>query len=218
VTAASTEGGIYGIGAVASMLAVPSATLRTWEDRYGVIAPHRTAGGRRLYSRTQIEHLRSVRNEMARGVSAADAHRSLARRLAEPAATGRAPGTDARLLVLVVERDEHGALLIEHFLSTEGFRVDVSLDPDEAMRIFQARRPDLVIVAFLVGGGAGEGVCRWLKERGAGPVLVVSALNARDRALTAGADAFLLKPLGHRLLVSVVNDLVGLGAMLSTRV
>ena len=65
----------YSIGAVAAMLGVPPATLRTWEERYGVVSPDRTQAGQRLYSRAQLEDLRFVASEMKRGMSAADAHR-----------------------------------------------------------------------------------------------------------------------------------------------
>jgi DNA-binding response OmpR family regulator len=70
-----------------------------------------------------------------------------------------------------------------------------------------------VIVELLIDGGTGEVLCRRLKERSATPVLVISSLNAADRALTAGADAFLLKPVGHLQLVSVVRDLLDVGVV-----
>ena len=34
----------YSIGAVARMVRVPPATLRTWEERYGLVEPVRSAG------------------------------------------------------------------------------------------------------------------------------------------------------------------------------
>src|SRR6478672_13334732 len=72
---------IYSIGALANMLGVSPATLRSWEDRYGVVVPERSAGAQRLYSRDQLDQLRFVCRQMAVGLSAADAHRALAERL-----------------------------------------------------------------------------------------------------------------------------------------
>ena len=46
---------VYSIGAVARMLDIPPATLRTWEERYGLPTPERSPGGHRLYSRDQTE-------------------------------------------------------------------------------------------------------------------------------------------------------------------
>jgi DNA-binding transcriptional MerR regulator len=44
----------YSIGAVARMVVVPVATLRSWEERYGVVVPARSDAGQRLYSRYHI--------------------------------------------------------------------------------------------------------------------------------------------------------------------
>jgi len=194
------------------MLRVPAGTLRTWEERYGVVSPQRTLGGHRLYSRSQIEQLRFVTAEMARGATAADAHRALAQHMVERTGEQRAEGRP-RIPILIAERDEHSAELIEFLLGTEGFAVEVTLDADEAKHKFELVHPDLVIVEFLLGGGDGEELLRWLKENGAERALVISELEAADRALRGGADAFLHKPVGHLELVSVVKDLLGLSAI-----
>lgn len=80
---------VYSIGAVGRMLGVPAATLRTWQERYGVVVPTRSEGGHRLYSRDQVEQLRFMANQVAAGLSAADAHRLLRDRLAGHDRTGR---------------------------------------------------------------------------------------------------------------------------------
>jgi len=69
---------VYSISAVSRMIGVPVATIRTWEDRYGLVIPDRSASGHRLYRRDQVGQLRFVRTCMAEGASAADAHRLLA--------------------------------------------------------------------------------------------------------------------------------------------
>lgn len=45
------------IGAVARLTGVSVHTLRKWEDRYGAVEPRRTAGGERVYTRTDLERL-----------------------------------------------------------------------------------------------------------------------------------------------------------------
>jgi CheY-like chemotaxis protein len=197
------------------MVRVPPATLRTWEERYGLVLPERTRRGHRLYSRGQIEQLRLITAEMASGATAADAHRSLARRMATGAMPETPTGARPRVLILVADRDEYSAERIEFLLHTEGFAVEVALDVDEAKRTFELVRPDLIVIEFLLGGGEGERLCRWLKEQGTQRVLVVSGLESADRALKAGADAFLRKPIGHLLLVSAVKDLLGFSAILN---
>jgi CheY-like chemotaxis protein len=45
------------------------------------------------------------------------------------------------------------------------------------------------------------------------PVLALSALDQRDRAVAAGAQAFMLKPVDPLTLVSATRDLVGTSAL-----
>jgi DNA-binding transcriptional MerR regulator len=206
---------IYSISAVARMTGVPVATIRTWEDRYGVVVPGRGAGGHRLYRRDQVEQLRFVRACMADGASAADAHRLLAERIEAGLPLAPPAGPRARLLILLAEGDPYAAELQEYFLKTEGFEVEVTLDEQAARESFSERSPSLVVVELLISGGAGLDLCRFFRERG-GDVLIiaVSVLESRDLAVEAGADAFLLKPLEPLQLVSTVRDLLGSSAFL----
>ncbi|HKO86222.1 MAG TPA: MerR family transcriptional regulator [Actinomycetota bacterium] len=55
------------------MLGIPPATLRTWEERYGLLVPERSPGGHRVYSRDQVEQLRFVKAQLDQGISPADA-------------------------------------------------------------------------------------------------------------------------------------------------
>ena len=200
------------------MLGIPAATIRNWEDRYGAIVPERSAGGHRLYSRDQVEQLRFIATEVGRGLSAADAHRVLS----DQGQGGRVPESDrsndrTRLLALLAERDPAGAELVQFFLRTEGYEVRLALSVDEAEELWLESRPDLAIVDLMISGGMGAELCRRLKQHEAGAVLAISALQARDEALAAGADAFLQKPFDPLELVSTVKDLVGASALVGRR-
>src|SRR3954454_5932660 len=87
---------LFSIGAVARMLDLSAATIRTWETRYGLIAPKRSEGGQRLYSRDQIDQLRFVREEVDGGRRPGEAHRLLSERIARGDSFG---GTRLRVLV-----------------------------------------------------------------------------------------------------------------------
>jgi DNA-binding transcriptional MerR regulator len=207
---------LYSIGAVAEMLGSTPATLRSWEERYGIVTPERTEGGRRLYSRDQLEQLRFVKDKVAHGFSAADAHRLLSERLADPQQIREIepPAADApQLLVLLAERDPYGAELSEYFLRTEGYVVELALNAADAERAFRERLPALAIIELLISGGAGAELCHSLKQLAPVPVLAISSLDARERAVDAGADAFLQKPLDPLQLVSAVKDLLGRSAL-----
>jgi DNA-binding transcriptional MerR regulator len=216
---AGTEGGgsrpIYSISAVARMVGVPGATLRTWEERYALVVPDRNAGGHRLFSRAQVEQLQFVKMRMAEGMSAADAHRLLAEQLDTGLSVAVPAGQPPRLLILLAEHDPYAAELQEYFLRTEGFEVEVALGGEAARQAFLESSPSLVVVELLISGGAGFSLCGFFKQRQDVPVVAVSVLECRDQAIEAGADAFLRKPLDPLQLVSTVRDLLGSSAFLA---
>jgi len=196
------------------MLGIPVATIRTWEDRYGLVVPERNANGHRLYRRDQVEQLKFVRSSIDSGVSAADAHRLLAEQTGGTLGAAPAGSAGARLLILLADHDPYAAEYQEYFLKTEGFAVDVALTADAARRSFGEHSPSVTVVDLLISGGTGLDLCRYLREQGDVLVIAVSVLAARDQAVAAGADAFLLKPLEPLQLVSTVRDLLGSSAIL----
>ena len=205
---------IYSISAVARMVGVPVATLRTWEDRYALVVPERNASGHRLFSRDQVGQLRFVKTRMTEGLSAADAHRLLAEQMGTGSPAVAPAGHPPRLLILLAEHDTYAAGLQEYFLKTEGFEVEVALSDEAARQSFLDNSPSLVVVELLISGGAGLSLCRFFKQDHDVPVVAVSALRCRDEAIEAGADAFVLKPLEPLQFVSTVRDLLGSSAFL----
>jgi len=202
----------YSIGAVARMVRVPPATLRTWEERYAIVQPVRSDGGHRLYSRLDVERLRFVADRVREGISPGDAHRMLSGvsgNLPLPAAD-----TGTQILILLAERDHYAAEFAEFFLKTEGFEVVLALDAADAVGALAQERPQLAIIDLLISGGAGLELCRDVHARGI-PVLALSSVGSRDAALEAGASAFLQKPLEPLHLVSTVKDLLGTSSFLN---
>ena len=114
---------MYSIGAVAQMLGIPLATLRTREERYGQPVPERSPGGHRVYSRDQVEQLRFVKAQTDKGIPPADAHRLLAERLAAGSVSFGAPqAVETRLLILLAERDPYAAELMSTSCAPRGTR------------------------------------------------------------------------------------------------
>jgi DNA-binding transcriptional MerR regulator len=203
---------IYSIGAVSNILGVETATLRAWEERYGVIVPARSQGGQRIYSRDELDQVRYVVDAIAAGATPADAHRLLADHLDDVEQRSR-PSPDAvTIVILLAERDRYAAELFEHFLRTEGYDVCLAFEPVVAERLFAERKPDLSIIDLMIPGG-GLGLCEQLARSGTSPVLSMSALDLADEALAAGASAFLSKPVAPLEFVSTVRDLLGLSAV-----
>ncbi len=206
----SSASGIYGIGAVSRMLGVERATIRNWEERFGLVLPQRSAGGQRLFSRGDLQRLRFVTGLVADGMGPATAHH----RLEEYLAQGRSLVEHAyeqdfgQPLVLIAERDRLAAELAEYFLHTEGYDVISVFNVEESLSRYEHLHPPLAIVDLLISSGEGLRLCRSLKQLGLSALLAISTLATQAQALEAGADAFLIKPVDPRRLVSTAKDLL----------
>ena len=161
---------LFSIGAVARMLDLPAATLRTWEARYALVVPQRTQGGQRLYSRAQVEQLRFVKAEIERGSRPGQAHRLLAERLAARTA---APSAHHRV-ALSVSGPVAGDLL-RQLLERDGFAV---VAEDEA---------PLAVVGVADAEDAAR--CRRIKEGGGRVIALLDGYRGEPPA-----DAVLTLP------------------------
>jgi DNA-binding response OmpR family regulator len=116
-----------------------------------------------------------------------------------------------RAIILVVERDPHVRDLETFFLNEAGFGVEFATDGLAALEMARKIKPDIIITEVLVPKLDGLALCRSVKRDPAlnlTIVLIFSILAAEGRAREAGADAFLMKPLAERRLVSTVRDLL----------
>lgn len=59
---------LYPIGTVSMLTGVNPVTLRAWERRYGLIKPHRTDSGHRLYRAGDVERIREILRLMDEGI------------------------------------------------------------------------------------------------------------------------------------------------------
>ncbi|WP_028696546.1 MerR family transcriptional regulator [Pseudomonas cremoricolorata] len=79
---------LYSIGEVASRTGVNAVTLRAWERRHGLLQPHRTESGHRLYCSADIDTIHSILGWLARGVPVSRVARILARPAEQALASG----------------------------------------------------------------------------------------------------------------------------------
>jgi two-component system KDP operon response regulator KdpE len=103
----------------------------------------------------------------------------------------------AEPLVLAVD-DEAGILrLIKLELSTQGFRVVTAENGEEALRMSEEHRPDIVLLDIVMPDMTGLEVMRKLRERSNIPVILLTAKGSdadKVRGLEMGADDYLAKP------------------------
>ena len=116
-----------------------------------------------------------------------------------------------RALILVVERNPAVQRLERFFLEQAGYSVEFASDGVLALARAQELLPKIIVTEILVPRLDGLSLCRALK---ADPrtrsivVLVFSHLHAEDRALEAGADAFIVKPIDEENLIDIVSKLL----------
>jgi CheY-like chemotaxis protein len=119
----------------------------------------------------------------------------------------------SRALILVVERNPAVQMLERFLLEQAGYTVEFASDGITALERARELRPKIVVTELLVPKLDGLSLCRALKsdpQTKSIVVLVFSHLHAEDRALEAGADAFLVKPIDEELLTETVARLLEL--------
>jgi DNA-binding response OmpR family regulator len=111
-------------------------------------------------------------------------------------------------LVLAVD-DEAGILrLIRLELSEQGFRVIAASDGEEALRMFEQQRPDVVVLDIMMPEMSGLEVMRRLRERANTPVILLTGRDRDEdkvRGLELGADDYLVKPFNPQELTARVR-------------
>lgn len=116
--------------------------------------------------------------------------------------------------VLVIDDEPQVGKVLREILETEGFRVAVVGDGDQAMAEIARQRPNLIILDWELPGKNGLDVCRDIR-RSPGlhdlPILMLtSRTEESDRVLglEMGADDFVSKPFGPKELVARVRALL----------
>lgn len=85
--------GYLRIGEFSERVGVSAERLRAWEQRYGLLAPDRSAGGFRLYSDDDTARVQRMRAHLERGISASEAARLAREAAAAPMPTGDTAAT-----------------------------------------------------------------------------------------------------------------------------
>ena len=111
--------------------------------------------------------------------------------------------------ILIAEDDPVTLDSVDACLQAEGFSTLLAANGAEALRLWQANRPDLVCLDIMMPEVDGYEVCRKIRaEDSSVPVLFLSAKNEEIDVvvgLEIGADDFVRKPFGRHELVARIR-------------
>lgn len=107
--------------------------------------------------------------------------------------------------ILLADDDATVRLLMQAALEKAGFDVTVACDGVEAVRLFDARPADMVMLDVEMPGMDGYAVCSYLRERVGDelPIMMVTGMDdmqSINRSFEAGATDFIAKPINWNLI------------------
>jgi two-component system cell cycle response regulator DivK len=114
-------------------------------------------------------------------------------------------------MVLYVEDNEYNRKIVRQLLSRTRYRLQEAMDGEAALGMVRAERPDLILMDVQLPKMSGLDVTRTLRDDPATanvPIIVVTsfALSGDDqRAMAAGASAYIAKPYSPRELLALIN-------------
>jgi two-component system OmpR family response regulator len=126
--------------------------------------------------------------------------------------------------VLVVEDEEHLRTTLAYNLRKAGYEVSTAATGPEALTVFQASRPNLVLLDLMLPGYDGFEVCRRIRQHSVAPILMLTARSDEIDTvvgLELGADDYITKPFRMRELLARVaaalrRPLLGIAMPLDT--
>ncbi len=113
-------------------------------------------------------------------------------------------------IVMIAASAQHVCNLLGRFLTDAGYIVTYADDGYKALDSARLAPPTAILTEVLLPRLDELALCRLIKSDTATEnitsVIVLSVLAAEERALTAGADAFMQKPLEKNRLLMILNE------------
>lgn len=125
--------------------------------------------------------------------------------------------------ILIADDNHQNCELLEAYLTQEGYNVEMVFDGQQALEAIARRQPDLLLLDIMMPRMSGYEVCRKLKadpETQDMPIVMVTALAEMgdiEKAVQAGADDFLTKPINKLELTTRVRSLLRVRHLINER-
>lgn len=110
--------------------------------------------------------------------------------------------------ILIAEDNVEISDMLRNYLIRSGHTVYQAFDGGQAMEMFRAMKPDLILLDIMMPVLDGYEVCEAVRRNANIPIIIVSAVTTEDeklRMFDLGADDYITKPFSFKEAVSRVN-------------
>ena len=110
--------------------------------------------------------------------------------------------------ILVVDDEKSIVDILKFNLQKEGYQVFTGSDGQEALELFEACHPDLILLDVMMPRLSGYDVCRKIREKSMVPIIMLTARTEEVDmvlGLELGADDYVTKPFSMRELMARVR-------------
>lgn len=113
--------------------------------------------------------------------------------------------------VLVADDDLNIVKLIKLYLEKEDFTVCTASDGLEALEVWKAENPSIIVLDIMMPGLDGNGVCREIRKTSEVPIIMLTAKGETfDKVLSLelGADDYIVKPFEPKELIARIKAIL----------
>ena len=99
--------------------------------------------------------------------------------------------------VLICDDNKQITSILEEYCKREGYKVKVAYDGEEALELFYAYMPDVILLDVMMPKLDGFYVCREIRKKSNVPVIMITARGEdfeKIMGLEIGADDYIVKP------------------------
>ena len=117
--------------------------------------------------------------------------------------------------ILIADDEPNIVISLEFLMQRNGYEVATAADGEQALRLLEEFKPDLILLDIMLPLRNGFEVCQRIRENAAWKHTKIIMLTAKGRevevakGLALGADVYITKPFATKELLASVRQLLG---------
>lgn len=117
--------------------------------------------------------------------------------------------------ILIIDDNPINLKLEKVLLAMEGYEIRTATDAEEALKLLETFRPRLILMDLQLPGMTGLELTRKLKSDPANKNIIILAVTAyamkgdKEKALAAGCDGYITKPIDTKTMPTVIANYIG---------